>query len=167
MGPNSTTERNQPGGPLFGVQFSQLACSDFTRGGAALGVGPRRSPLGLAADPGGFPLYKDGTPVGGVGVIADGRYSIDKNLLDSDVDLDEQIALAATFGFIAPPDRRAERITVEGKVFRFSDVALEELPVDPAQAPGCGTASADHREPPRCFRTRLLKRPPGPLSRGA
>jgi uncharacterized protein GlcG (DUF336 family) len=128
-------ERNQPAGPLFGVQFSQLACSDFTLGGAALGVGPRRSPLGLAADPGGFPLYKDGTPVGGVGVIADGRYSIDKNLLDSDVDLDEQIALAATFGFIAPLERRAERITVEGKVFRFSDVGLSDLPVDPVQAP--------------------------------
>ena len=128
-------ERNQPAGPLFGVQFSQLACSDFILGGAALGVGPRRSPLGLAADPGGFPLYKNGTPVGGVGVIADGRYSIDKNLLDSDVDLDEQIALAATFGFIAPPERRAERITVEGKVFRFSDVGLSDLPVDPVQAP--------------------------------
>lgn len=127
-------ERNQPGGPLFGVQFSQLACSDFTLGGADPGVGPRRSPLGLAADPGGFPLYKDGTPVGGVGVIADGRYSIDKNLLDTDVDVDEQIALAATFGFSAPPDRRAERITVEGKVFRFSDVGLEDLPADPAQA---------------------------------
>jgi uncharacterized protein GlcG (DUF336 family) len=128
-------EGNQPAGPLFGVQFSQLACSDFTLGGAAPGVGPRRSPLGLAADPGGFPLYKGGTPVGGVGVIADGRYGIDKNLLDSDVDVDEQIALAATFGFIAPRDRRAERITVEGKVLRFSDVDLDDLPVDPAQAP--------------------------------
>lgn len=128
-------ERNQPAGPLFGVQFSQLACSDFTLGGTEVGAGPRRSPLGLSADPGGFPLYKDGTPVGGVGVIADGRYSIDKNLLDSDRDLDEQIAFAATFGFSAPLDRRASRITVEGKVFRFSDVDLEDLPADPAQAP--------------------------------
>ncbi|MAL94561.1 MAG: hypothetical protein CME40_05750 [Haliea sp.] len=132
-------ERNQPAGPLFGVQFSQLACSDFTQGGVALGPGPRRSPLGLSADPGGFPLYKDGTPVGGVGVIADGRYSIDKNLLDTDRDLDEQIAFAATFGYTAPVDRRASRITVEGKVFRFSDVGLEDLPADPAQAPGFET----------------------------
>lgn len=135
-------ERNQPAGPLFGVQFSQLACSDFTVGGVDVGVGPRRSPLGLAADPGGFPLYKGGTPVGGVGVIADGRYSIDKSLLDSDVDVDEQIALAATFGFIAPPDRRAERITVEGKVFRFSDVDLDDLPADPAQAPDFASLAA-------------------------
>ena len=50
-------EQNQPAGPLFGVQFSQLACSDFTLSGVASGaqVGPQRSPLGLAADPGGFP----------------------------------------------------------------------------------------------------------------
>ncbi|HEY7775524.1 MAG TPA: heme-binding protein, partial [Kineobactrum sp.] len=127
-------EQNQPAGPLFGVQFSQLACSDFTQASFGISVGPQRSPLGLAADPGGFPLYKNGTPVGGVGVIADGRYSIDKNILDTDVDLDEQIALAATFGLSAPLDRRADRITLEGKVFRFSDVAFADLPADPAQA---------------------------------
>lgn len=46
-------ESGQPGGPLFGVQFSQLPCSDLIRFGEALGGGPRRSPLGLSADPGG------------------------------------------------------------------------------------------------------------------
>lgn len=129
-------EANQPGGPLFGVQFSQLACSDFTlaRGGPAVSVGPQRSPLGLSADPGGFPLYKNGTPVGGVGVIADGLYSIDKNILDSDRDLDEQIAFAATWEFAAPPDRRASSITVEGKTLRFSDVSFGNLVEAPEQA---------------------------------
>ena len=130
-------EFNQPGGPLFGVQFSQLACSDFTLSGSTGGstVGPQRSPLGLAADPGGFPLYKDGTPVGGVGVIADGSYGIDANILDSDRDVDEMIAFAATFGFAAPVNRRADQITVEGKTFRFSDVVFDDLPVDPEAAP--------------------------------
>ncbi|WP_438984251.1 heme-binding protein [Aequoribacter sp.] len=130
-------ERNQPAGPLFGVQFSQLACSDFSLSGASPGsqVGPQRSPLGLAADPGGFPLYKDGTPVGGIGVIADGLYSIDKNILDVDRDVDELIALAGTFGFAAPNDRRADRITVEGKTFRFSDVGFSDLTVSPENAP--------------------------------
>lgn len=135
-------EENQPAGPLFGVQFSQLACSDFTLGDAGLGVGPQRSPLGLSADPGGFPLYKNGTPVGGVGVIADGRYSIDKNILDEDRDADEMIALAATWDYAAPQDRRADRITVEGKTLRFADVAFDNLSVDPQQAPPFASLAA-------------------------
>ena len=67
-------ESLSPGGPLFGVQFSQLPCSDLSNrfGTAAGDTGPKRSPLGLSADPGGLPLYIDGTPVGGVGVVADG-----------------------------------------------------------------------------------------------
>ena len=47
-------------GPLFGVQFSQLPCSDlsqrYTAPAADALIGPKRSPLGLAADPGGVPL---------------------------------------------------------------------------------------------------------------
>ena len=127
----------QPGGPLFGVQFSQLACSDFAGkfNGVGPGVGPQRSPLGLSADPGGFPLYKDGTVVGGVGVIADGVYGLDKNIADRDSDVDEAIAVAATFGFSAPVDRRGDRITVDGKTVRFSDVEVEALRSTPASAP--------------------------------
>jgi uncharacterized protein GlcG (DUF336 family) len=130
-------EFNQPAGPLFGVQFSQLACSDVTLpfNGGAPDAGPKRSPLGLAADPGGFPLYKDGTVVGGVGVIADGIYGIDKVVSDLDRNLDEMIAYAATFGFAAPLDRRGDRITVEGKTLRFSDVGFGDLASAPANAP--------------------------------
>lgn len=126
----------QPGGPLFGVQFSQLPCSDFALRNTTAGVapGPQRSPLGLAADPGGFPLYKSGTVVGGVGVIADGRYSIDPDVTDSDRNLDELVALAATFGYAAPVDRRADHITVDGKVLRFSDVDFSDLGSDPTNA---------------------------------
>ena len=109
-------EMNQPAGPLFGVQFSQLSCSDFTLGGDAVGPGPRRSPLGLSADPGGLPLYKGGTVVGGIGVIADGLYSLDKVISDSDRSVDEMIAYAGTFNYAAPADRRGDRITVDGKI---------------------------------------------------
>lgn len=70
-------ERGQPGGPLFGVQFSQLACGDLvTVATPGSQVGPHALPLGLSADAGGIPLYKpspDGNglvPVGGVGVEA-------------------------------------------------------------------------------------------------
>ena len=129
-------ERFAPGGPLFGVQFSQLPCSDllarFTAGTTA---GPKRSPLGLAADPGGFPLYKAGTPVGGIGVMADGEYGLDLDVTDRDLELDELIALAGSFGFAAPAERRGDQITVEGKTLRFSDATFADLLSDPPAAP--------------------------------
>ncbi|HTV96484.1 MAG TPA: heme-binding protein [Steroidobacteraceae bacterium] len=127
---------NQPSGPLFGVQFSQLACSDFLlrSSGAAAAAGPQPSPLGLAADPGGFPLYKGGTVVGGVGVLADGVYSLDKNIDDIVVGADEAIAYAATYNYAAPLDRRADQITVNGVTLRFSDVEESDLLSNPADA---------------------------------
>ena len=51
--------------------------------------GPMRSPLGLSADPGGFPIYKQGAPVGGVGFIGDGVYGLDRDISEFDDDLDE------------------------------------------------------------------------------
>jgi uncharacterized protein GlcG (DUF336 family) len=130
-------ERLAPGGPLFGVQFSQLPCGDLAGrfAGASADAGPKRSPLGLAADPGGFPLYVAGTPVGGVGVVTDGAYGLDADVLDRDRDADELVALAGTYGFAAPADRRADRITADGKTLRFSDVAFTSLDTDPAGAP--------------------------------
>jgi uncharacterized protein GlcG (DUF336 family) len=127
---------NQASGPLFGVQFSQLACSDFVlRGnGAAPGAGPRPSPLGLSADPGGFPLYKSGAVVGGVGVIADGVYGLDKNIGNIVVGADEAIAFAATYNYAAPVNRRADQITVNGLSLRFSDVAVSDLLSTPGAA---------------------------------
>ena len=126
-------EQFQPAGPLFGVQFSQLACSDLVRAfdGVGPSAGPQRSPLGLSADPGGFPLYKSGTVVGGVGVIADGFYTIDKDIADNDDDVDEAVGYAATFGFSAPVDRRGDRITADGKTLRFSDVDFDQLRANP------------------------------------
>lgn len=130
-------EKDQGSGPLFGVQFSQLPCSDLSGrfAGGSADAGPKRSPLGLAADPGGLPLYKDGTPVGAIGVIADGIYSLDKDIVDFDQAVDEQIAVAGSFGFAAPVERRADRITVAGKTLRFSDALFSDLLSDPASAP--------------------------------
>lgn len=121
----------QPAGPLFGVQISQLACSDLTTDVSTGSQGPKQSPLGLSADPGGFPLYKNGTVVGGVGVVADGLYSLDKNLMDTDQNLDEIIAFAASYGFAAPANRRADHITADGKTLRFSDVDASSISSDP------------------------------------
>ncbi|GGZ14052.1 heme-binding protein [Novosphingobium colocasiae] len=118
-------------GPLFGVQFSQLPCSDFSQrfqaGGAGALIGPKRSPLGLAADPGGFPLYIGGVLVGGIGVLSDGDYGFDPNVLDTDTDHDERIALAGTVGFEAPAAIRADRIYVDGTQLRYTDSLYSSL----------------------------------------
>ena len=134
-------------GPLFGVQFSQLPCSDLSQrfasgGGATAFIGPKRSPLGLAADPGGFPLYKNGVLVGGVGVMADGKYGLDANVQDTDNDTDEAIALAATGGFDAPASITADKVSIGGTTLRYSDATAASLKTTPASAPAFGTLAA-------------------------
>ncbi|MBH1998922.1 MAG: heme-binding protein, partial [Sphingomonadaceae bacterium] len=129
--PPAPTTAGLESGPLFGVQFSQLPCSDlsarYMSSGSAALIGPKRSPLGLAADPGGFPLYKNGVVVGGIGVMADGVYGSDPDILDTDNDPEEYIALAATQGFEAPETIRASRITVDGTSLRYSDATYAGL----------------------------------------
>ena len=137
--PPSRTTVGLESGPLFGVQFSQLPCSDLsarfaTGGGSGALIGPKRSPLGLAADPGGFPLYKNGVVVGGVGVMADGDYGFDPEIIDVDKDDEEAIALAATIGNDAPETIRAERISVDGTLLRYSDALASDLKSVPASA---------------------------------
>ena len=126
-------ESQQPSGPLYGVQFSQLACSDIMETGGATHFGPRPSPLGLAADPGGIPLYKSGTLVGGVGVEIDGIYGIDRDIVDVDDNTEEAVAVAGSSGFEAPADIRANRITADGRTLRFTDDP--PLASDPSKAP--------------------------------
>lgn len=142
-------ERMAPGGPLFGVQFSQLPCSDLNRrffnGASPVPPdqfrGPKRSPLGLSADPGGMPLYSGGVVVGGIGVSADGVYGIDRDIADVDNDLDELIAVAGASGYAPPADILASRITVEGKTLRYADVDGRRLASNPAAAPPVSPAA--------------------------
>jgi len=119
-------------GPLFGVQFSQLPCSDLSArfaagGGAASLIGPKRSPLGLSADAGGFPLYKNGVVVGGIGIAGDGDYGFDANIVDVDIDDEEAIALAGTQNFAPPIEITADRIPVDGTSLRFTDMTVNDL----------------------------------------
>lgn len=149
-------EVNQIAGPLYGVQFSQLPCSDLNTRGVGVGAGPRRSPLGLSADPGGLPLYRAGTPVGGVGVVVDGFYGMDADIDDASANdrdqldpalnnfrnLDEIVALAAGTGFEPPDNRRADRITVDGRTLRYADARPGDLQSNPAAAPAFGASGA-------------------------
>ena len=114
---------NFPAGPLYGVQFSQLGCGDLVQKGTTTTLGPRRSPLGLAADPGGFPLYKNGMVVGGIGVVirSNPTYTLDLNPTDIDNDLKEIIAQSATSGFTPQTCIRANQITANGVTLRYSD----------------------------------------------
>jgi uncharacterized protein GlcG (DUF336 family) len=137
--PPSASTAGLESGPLFGVQFSSLPCSDLMRRYTGTAnpdafIGPKRSPLGLAADPGGFPLYKNGVLVGAVGVMADGDYGFDPEVAVVDSDPEEAIALAGTVGFDAPITVRAERIAIDGTTLRYSDAGTGDLRVNPASA---------------------------------
>ncbi|ASR52076.1 heme-binding protein [Blastomonas fulva] len=130
--PPAPSTRGLESGPLFGVQFSQLPCSDLaarfqSAGGTSALIGPKRAPLGLAADPGGLPLYKNGVVVGAIGVMGDGDYGFDPNILDRDIDPEEAIAFAGTQGFAAADAIRADRITVDGTSLRFSDITGSDI----------------------------------------
>ncbi len=109
---------NRPGGPLFGVQLSSLPTSDINR-----------LPLGLSADPGGLPLYRNGQVVAGIGVELDGLYTAPGSTFTSSKSptLEEQIALAGMIGF-APPDRiLATNIFVDGLRFPFANGKIPRL----------------------------------------
>ncbi|MEZ5692459.1 MAG: heme-binding protein [Altererythrobacter sp.] len=141
--PPAPTTVGLESGPLFGVQFSQLPCSDLSArftgaAGAGAFIGPKRSPLGLAADPGGFPIYKNGVVVGGIGVSGDGDYGFDSNILDTDVDAEEAIALAGIQGFAPPIEITADRIPVDGTTLRFSDMTVNDLSALQATLPAGG-----------------------------
>lgn len=146
-------QTNQPGGPLFGVQFSQLLCGDVTvvnpsyARGASVGakpaaagsIGPRPLPLGLSADAGGLPLYKNGDLVGGIGVEFDGMYTADRDISNYDDLPEERVALSASIGFEAPAERVGDNIFVAGRSLRFSDIGYGDLealgdlePLDPS-----------------------------------
>jgi uncharacterized protein GlcG (DUF336 family) len=136
--PNSATTRGLESGPLFSVQFSQLPCSDVSSRFPNR-AGSHRGPLGVGADPGAFPLYKNGVVVGSVAVVGDGVYGFDTEYTDNDRNAEEVIALAATTGFEPRAEIRANRISVDGTLLRYSDATTGDFRSNPANAPGFAT----------------------------
>ena len=117
----------RPGGPLYGVQFSQLPCSDIKIPSAR---------LGLSADPGGLPIYKDGLPAGGIGIEGDGLYTVDRNPTDNDQPVEELIAASGTRGFQAPSGITGDKILVDGIRLPFSNVPSPPAPTNVASIAG-------------------------------
>ncbi|HXI25356.1 MAG TPA: heme-binding protein, partial [Pyrinomonadaceae bacterium] len=107
------------GGPLYGVQFSSLPCSDIKK--PAL-------PLGLSGDPGSAPIYKNGEAVGGVGIEGDGVYTVDRDPTDFDQPFEEVIAVSATRGFEAPSLIRGDNILVDGIRLAYLNVTNAPAP---------------------------------------
>jgi uncharacterized protein GlcG (DUF336 family) len=121
------------GGPLYGVQYSSLPCSDIKIPGL---------PLGLSADPGSMPIYKNGISQGGVGIEGDGVYGIDRDPAGFDLPFEEVIALSAVRGFETPALIRGDNILADGvrlaflnasEVLRPTTIAFGSLPgaIDP------------------------------------
>jgi uncharacterized protein GlcG (DUF336 family) len=117
----------RPAGPLYGVQFSSLPCSDIKKPSAR---------LGLSADPGGLPIYKNGVASGGIGVEGDGLYSVDRNPADDDQTFEEQIAASGIRGFEAPVLIRGDNILVDGIRLPFSSVVNPPAPSTTASIAG-------------------------------
>jgi uncharacterized protein GlcG (DUF336 family) len=109
----------QPGGPLYGVQFSSLPCSDIKIPGL---------PFGLSGDPGSAPIYKNGEAVGGVGIEGDGAYTVDRDPADFDQPFEEVVAASAARGFEAPSIIRADNILVNGIRLAYLNVANPPAP---------------------------------------
>jgi uncharacterized protein GlcG (DUF336 family) len=109
----------RPAGPLYGVQFSSLPCSDIKKPSAR---------LGLAGDPGGLPIYKNGEPAGGIGIEGDGIYTVDRNPTDLDQPFEELIAASGVRGYEAPPLIRGDNILVDGIRLAYSNVANPPAP---------------------------------------
>jgi uncharacterized protein GlcG (DUF336 family) len=108
------------------VQFSNLRCSDVDRGSGTHSAALSNLPLGLSADPGGLPLYKDGVAVGGIGIEGDGSYTLDQGQPDSEPTTEELIAAAGTLGFSAPAAIRGDNILVVGFQFVFANAEPQE-----------------------------------------
>ena len=127
------------GGPLYGVQFSSLPCGDIKKPSAR---------LGLSADPGGLPIYKNGLAAGGIGIEGDGVYTVDRVPTDDDQPAEELIAASGIRGFEAPSLIRGDNILVDGIRLPFSNVTNPPAPTTVASIAGATISFGPGGVPP-------------------
>ncbi|HEY2798251.1 MAG TPA: heme-binding protein [Thermoanaerobaculia bacterium] len=108
-------------GPLFGVQFSNLTCTDVKYTNPPPAGRNIALPLGLSGDPGGLPLYKNGLPAGGIGVEIDGIETVDFDPTRSGPTDEELVALAGSQFYEAPAAIRGDQILANGIRLPFAN----------------------------------------------
>ncbi|MCS7033652.1 MAG: heme-binding protein [Phycisphaerae bacterium] len=125
---------NTMAGPLYGVQFSTLPFSDFAFNSNGTVTGPA-----ISGDPGGLPLFKNGEPVGGIGVAGDGRDFVAR----ADLPYDRRVSLQrdATGNLVRGPDGKPVVLVFDGNEELDFDEAVA-LAGTQAAAPGGGNYAA-------------------------
>ena len=136
---------NTPGGPLFGVQFSNRVAADeagepqltsdvnvIGRDMSGVPAGEGITGLFVPGGGGGVPLFKGGCAAGGVGVSGSAVAAVDPIEL-------ERIAVAASAGFEAPAAIRATGILLDGIRLPFTEAKPVE---DGATLPFAGLPGA-------------------------
>ena len=127
--------QNRPNGPLVGVNFSNLSftdvnrfknphagyVADFTSGTNGDAIDGPAPLTGLAGSPGGVPLFRAGTLIGGVGVAGQTRapaISPFSALADIQIqqryDPDEDVALAGQIGFQPTAKIFGSNVSIDG-----------------------------------------------------
>ncbi|HRK30264.1 MAG TPA: heme-binding protein [Tepidisphaeraceae bacterium] len=126
---------NTMGGPLYGVQFSTLPFSDFSFNSLGTVTGPA-----VSGDPGGIALFKNGEPVGGIGVAGDGRDFITR----PDLPFDPRVSFQrdANGNLVRDASGRKIKLVFDGNEESDFDEAVAKAGAA-AVAPGGGNYEAD------------------------
>jgi uncharacterized protein GlcG (DUF336 family) len=137
---------NTPGGPLYGVPFSSVGGGDVQPNNSTPPGQAGNGQQGLTGVPGGVPIFKNNTLVGGLGVSSFGTVGRLPASFLSDCGAgipiaDETIALGAVIGYQVPPDKRGDTILLDGVrlLYQIASTPAGNFTLAPATLSNLGT----------------------------